>query len=710
MRKFFTYSFFISFLGFLFLYFLFPNANDIIDRVVFEKYLMTFSTKMKDFKYNLKLSFNGDVYSYPTYKVTSSKKNYIRLQKQVNSVFEDYLINNNLFEGSDIYYPVKIENNLGDRSKSEIKLFGMNPDHYRDLNSHSFRSKHKGGKSFGKKKENFLKPVTRTYGIDYLWNVLYSDISGGIKIDLKPIRILFNNLDYGFYYVEPFFDKYLIELNNHRDSEIFEIYPDSIRINHIPKEIEFSKFLNISDNRDEELISLIDLEKVYDIISICLMSGNGHSIEDINLHWYYNPIINKIEPTLREVSSTSIKDILGIIESDFNENLLNKAIELIIEDNYIVNKAFNNDRQTFLTEIKNSFKKLAPYFENDEILKKNELKTFLKFNSVNSKFYQYYDKIKANIDLIKPHIKDQVDEKTDTIKFYFNKNQIIKSDILIKNKKVFFEEGIQFSFSNNSMIYFESCEIFIGGENKKTFIRGENKSESGSLFFNNCNVFINNTSFENLQSPINKEYNTSASITFYESNIEIFNSNFSKNLRGDDFINFFRCKNVTVNNSFFQSILSDAIDSDFSNIYIKNNTFSEVGNDAIDYSGSNSIVLNNIFKDIGDKCISIGESSSVEITYNKFYDSETSIVMKDGSTIKSNSNEFVNNKLDYVLFIKKPIYGSPFIEEINESKNTRILIDNKVEIKNDNFKDLKVTTRKNVESILYGRKYGRSSK
>jgi hypothetical protein len=84
--------------------------------------------------------------------------------------------------------------------------------------------------------------------------------------------------------------------------------------------------------------------------------------------------------------------------------------------------------------------------------------------------------------------------------------------------------------------------------------------------------------------------------------------------------------------------------------------------------------------------------------------------MKDGSTIKSNSNEFVNNKLDYVLFIKKPIYGSPFIEEINESKNTRILIDNKVEIKNDNFKDLKVTTRKNVESILYGRKYGRSSK
>ena len=73
-------------------------------------------------------------------------------------------------------------------------------------------------------------------------------------------------------------------------------------------------------------------------------------------------------------------------------------------------------------------------------------------------------------------------------------------------------------------------------------------------------------------------------------------------------------------------------------------------------------------------------------------------------------NNPINEINDEVLFIKKPIYGSPFIEEINESKNTRMLIDNKVEIKDDKFKDLKVTTQKNVESILYGRKYGRSSK
>ncbi len=113
---------------------------------------------------------------------------------------------------------------------------------------------------------------------------------------------------------------------------------------------------------------------------------------------------------------------------------------------------------------------------------------------------------------------------------------------------------------------------------------------------------------------------------------------------------------------------------------------------------------------MSDKCISVGEFSKVKISENQFHDSEISIVMKDGSLINSNLNEFKNNKLDYVLFIKKPIYGSPLIDEIIEDGNTRILIDSKVEIKDDKIKHLEVSKLKNVEAILYGRKFGKSSK
>ena len=159
MRKFLIYVSLGLFSMISLFYLLSPNLSEIVDRIIFDKYLMTFSTKQKDFRYNLNLSINRKIKSYPTYKITSSKKNYIKIQKQVNSVFEDYLIGGNLFNGTDMYYPIKIENDRGDRSKSEIKLFGMNPDHFRDPNGHSFRSKHKGGEYFGKRKENFLKPV-----------------------------------------------------------------------------------------------------------------------------------------------------------------------------------------------------------------------------------------------------------------------------------------------------------------------------------------------------------------------------------------------------------------------------------------------------------------------------------------------------------------------------------------------------------------------
>tara|TARA_Y100000996_G_scaffold194067_4_gene152122 strand:- start:4788 stop:6923 length:2136 start_codon:yes stop_codon:yes gene_type:complete len=711
MRKFLIYVSLGLFSMISLFYLLSPNLSEIVDRIIFDKYLMTFSTKQKDFRYNLNLSINRKIKSYPTYKITSSKKNYIKIQKQVNSVFEDYLIGGNLFNGTDMYYPIKIENDRGDRSKSEIKLFGMNPDHFRDPNGHSFRSKHKGGEYFGKRKENFLKPVTRTYGVDFLWNIIYSKYSKGIRIDLKPIKVLFNNLDYGFYYLEPFFDKYLIELNNFRDSEIFEIYPDSIQLNHLPKEIEFSKFVNLpKEIRDDKLISMIDLKKTYDVISISLMSGNSHSIEDMNLHWYYNPIINKIQPTLREISSISITEVLGINKKDITESHLNELIELLIIDNYILNLAFQNDKELFLSEIKNSFEKLSSNFINDEILKDNELKNFLKYNPANYEFYKYYNKIRENIDLITPIIKKRTPKKIDTSLIYFDQNQIIKSDLTIKNKTVIFNEGINISLSNNSIIYFENCKVIFGGRKKKTYVGGVDKFKSGSILFNNCDVQIENTSFQNLQNPYEKKYNSYASITFYESNVKINNSKFSKNLSGDDYINFFRCKKASVDGSFFELVLNDAIDSDFSDINITNSTFSNIGNDAIDFSGSKSYILNNNFKYVSDKCISVGEFSKVKISENQFHDSEISIVMKDGSLINSNLNEFKNNKLDYVLFIKKPIYGPPLIDEIIEDGNTRILIDSKVEIKDDKIKHLEVSKLKNVEAILYGRKFGKSSK
>ncbi len=42
---------------------------------------------------------------------------------------------------------------------------------------------------------------------------------------------------------------------------------------------------------------------------------------------------------------------------------------------------------------------------------------------------------------------------------------------------------------------------------------------------------------------------------------------------GDDFINFFRSENISINNVNFENVLYDAIDSDFSELSIKNSVF-----------------------------------------------------------------------------------------------------------------------------------------
>ena len=53
--------------------------------------------------------------------------------------------------------------NPNTETKSEIRLFGLNPDHFRDVNGYSFRIKFDGGKGYGYKKVNFLNPRSRDF-------------------------------------------------------------------------------------------------------------------------------------------------------------------------------------------------------------------------------------------------------------------------------------------------------------------------------------------------------------------------------------------------------------------------------------------------------------------------------------------------------------------------------------------------------------------
>ena len=224
---------------------------------------------------------------------TVSPNNFVKLQKERSKMTSNYILTGNQWNSENSYYKSKVKLN-GGQSKAEIKLFGMNPDHFRDSDGHSFRVKYDGKIGFGNKKVNFINPRSRDYITDALSNIIFFEISKGVKINYELFKIDFNKRDYGYYLKEDFFDKYLLEENKRRESLIFEVMNDSIHFNHVGDENEFLSLSNeiytVFESDYDAFLELFDIEKLKGILLISLIINDQHPILDINLHWIHNPV------------------------------------------------------------------------------------------------------------------------------------------------------------------------------------------------------------------------------------------------------------------------------------------------------------------------------------------------------------------------------------------------------------------------------------
>jgi hypothetical protein len=197
-------------------------------------------------------------------EVSMSPNNYVRLQKERSIMTSNYVINGNQWTSENQYFKSRVLINER-KSKSELKLFGMNPDHYRSPKGFSFRLKFNGGEGFGNKKVNLVNPRSRDFNTDVLSNIIFYELSGGIKINYELFKVIFNKSSYGYYLKEDFFDKYLIEENNRRESVIFEVLKDSIHFNHIGDDEEFmglsQEIEDLYRNNYFKFLDFFDIEK-----------------------------------------------------------------------------------------------------------------------------------------------------------------------------------------------------------------------------------------------------------------------------------------------------------------------------------------------------------------------------------------------------------------------------------------------------------------
>ena len=624
-----------------------------------------------------------------TLSISMSPNNYVRLQKERSQMVNNFIFNGIQWPGQNNYYKSLINDGVN-QTKSEIRLFGLNPDHFRDVNGHSFRIKFDGDKGYGNKKVNFLNPRSRDFITDPLMNIIYSKLYNGIAINYEPYRIILNKASYGVLLMEDFFDKYLIEENKKRESVIFEVVNDSIHFNYKGDNnsldllaFEIDQLYRVDY---KSFIKKIDISKLKGVLKLGLLINDGHPFSDINLHWYYNPVTNLFEPIFREgfVKKIDGMDLDGIAKSNpiisslYNDKIKQEIISELLAEVKIIESILNHD------PVYNKFKKQMVGF-SDQIYKRENI---IKHNLEFLKNYDFEPEIEYN-------------QKVEEIKF--TKDTILKSDLVISpTQKLIIQPGVTLTLDNS---YLEVYGGFEAIGTKKNPINILGKDDLGTIYFNtNEEIKIDNVNFINLSNKLS-EFDQPASITFYESNsVEISNSLFTNNKSGDDFLNFFRCNNIFISNSKFEKILNDAIDSDFSSLSITDSNFNNIGNDAVDGSGSEINIANSYFSNVKDKAVSSGEKSIVHITDSSFISNEIGVVSKDASKLYISKTRLSDNKIDFSSFVKKKYFGP------SETYFFDIQINNYLIEKNSKISGLdSIIYSTNVEAKLYGNIYGRAS-
>ncbi len=284
----------------------------------------------------------------------------------------------------------------------------------------------------------------------------------------------------------------------------------------------------------------------------------------------------------------------------------------------------------------------------------------------------------------------------------FSGEQKITAPVIIpKGYRVIFKPGTKIDFTDSAFLISWSPVFLEGTENKPVKIYSSDGTANGfTVLQADERSKINYAVFDNLNTLNYKGWILTGGVTFYESDVDISNSNIQNN-NCEDAINIVR-SDFNVTGCRFDNIFSDAFDSDFCTGKASGITFTNILNDAIDFSGS-EITIDSI-KVFGakDKGISGGEDSHLIVKNTDISNCNIGIASKDKSVVKVFNSSVHNCNYGMTAFRKKPEFGEATIIThllIYHNNNTLHLIEEGSQlILNDT---LISGTNKKVADIFY---------
>ncbi len=200
--------------------------------------------------------------------------------------------------------------------------------------------------------------------------------------------------------------------------------------------------------------------------------------------------------------------------------------------------------------------------------------------------------------------------KDKIVLFKKGKYNVTEFIIIPQGYDVKFEAGTILDFQNNAgFISYSPVEIS-GSINEPVTITSSDGTAMGfTVLQANKKSIVNYTVFNNLNTLDYNGWTLTGAVNFYESDVDILNTDFDNNLC-EDALNIIR-SDFNLRNCLFENIFADAFDSDFSDGNVIKTVFQNIGNDAIDFSGSKIYIDSCEIINARDKGISAGEISDI---------------------------------------------------------------------------------------------------
>ena len=267
----------------------------------------------------------------------------------------------------------------------------------------------------------------------------------------------------------------------------------------------------------------------------------------------------------------------------------------------------------------------------------------------------------------------------------------VKQDIYIPAGYMFLvREGTQLDLVKGAKIVSLSPVQILGSDKNPIRIMSSDHSSQGFVVMqankhrinSKDNSVLQNVEFSWLSNPNDKGWMVPGAVTFYQSDVSIFNSVFRNNL-SEDGLNIVS-SDYLISETTFANTYADAFDSDFSTGQIHNCQFVNSGNDSLDFSGSEVTISEVIVSSAGDKGVSAGEASKISLYNVEINGAEIGLASKDGSHLYGREIEINDAVIGLAAYQKKPEYGPAFLNLeksfINPALSLPFIYDDRSEI------------------------------